>query len=89
MSRGDESGETVAYYFENIIMQIPTIDPVKHGRWEEREVVNEIDSSTAINEWQVARCSVCRKDHTTPYLYYFTDYEYCPWCGAKMDEVSE
>ena len=29
----DESGETTANEFENIILQIPTVDPVKHGEW--------------------------------------------------------
>lgn len=30
----DESGATTANEFENIILQIPTVDPVKHGHWE-------------------------------------------------------
>lgn len=29
----DESGETTADEVATIILQIPTIDPVKHGRW--------------------------------------------------------
>lgn len=33
----DESGETTANEFENIILQIPTVDPVKHGHWKEHK----------------------------------------------------
>lgn len=53
---------------------------VKHGRWEEKTV-----SYYRIEQWQSARCSVCGRYHTTPYLYYFTDYNHCPSCGAQMD----
>ena len=53
---------------------------VKHGRWEEKTV-----SNCRAGEWQSARCSACGRYHTTPYLYYFTDYKYCPSCGARMD----
>ena len=57
---------------------------VKHGRWEEKTVNN-----CRIDEWQSARCSACGRYHTTPYLYYFTDYQYCPCCGAVMDLKEE
>ena len=56
----------------------------KVGKWLEREVIDD----KAIKEWQSARCSVCDKYHTTPYMYYFSQYDYCPHCGAKM-EVEE
>lgn len=51
------------------------------GRWEERKVAD----GNNIEEWQSARCSVCGKYHTTPYLYTFYDYKYCPNCGARME----
>lgn len=57
--------------------------PIK-GEWLEKDVIHEAEASTAIDEWQSARCSVCGKYHTTPYLYYFNDYDYCPSCGARM-----
>lgn len=62
---------------------IPAADvqPVQHGEWLEREQVADIQ----IDEWQSCRCSVCKKYHTTPFLYYFNNYNYCPNCGAKMD----
>ena len=61
-----------------------TFTPDKHiGKWEERSVFEG-----EIEQWQSARCSVCNKYHTTPYLYYFDNFNYCPNCGAKM-EVTE
>ncbi len=59
----------------------------KRGEWLEREVIHDI-ADARITDWQQAKCSVCKKWHTTPYLYYFDDYNYCPNCGAKM-EVQE
>lgn len=53
----------------------------KHGEWIEREVVDE---PGIIEEWQSARCSVCGLYHTTPYMYYFHRYNFCPNCGADM-----
>lgn len=59
---------------------------VRYGQWFEKEIVNE-SSDVIIGQWQVARCSVCRKDHTTPYMYFFTHFAYCPNCGAKMERT--
>jgi hypothetical protein len=63
----------------------PTIEPRKKGQWIEREV----SDSTGIEEWQSAKCSVCGLYHTTPYMYYFQEYEYCPHCGARMTKGGE
>ena len=57
------------------------VQPVRHGIWEERKVSDK----NCIDEWQTACCSVCHKYHTTPYMYYFDNYNYCPNCGARMD----
>ena len=51
----------------------------KKGQWEEKSVFEG-----EIQEWQSARCSICEKHHTTPYLYYFDNFNYCPNCGARM-----
>ena len=65
------------------ILDIPAVDtaPVARGQWIEKEC-----SENTIEEWQTAKCSNCGKYHTTPYMYYFDNYKYCPNCGAKMME---
>lgn len=63
-------------------------EPIKHGRWEQVEVVHD-RKDAKIQDWQQAKCSVCGKWHTTPYMYYLKLDDYCPNCGAKMDEVEE
>lgn len=65
----------------NAITNAPTIDLVKHGRWEDKSICD----GDAIEEWQEARCSACGLYHTTPYMYYFDKFRYCPNCGARMD----
>ena len=67
---------------------IPTEDVREnvHGKWIERKV---IEDGKTIEEWQSAKCSVCGKYHTTPYLYNFDDFNYCPNCGARMEEKGE
>ena len=54
----------------------PTIEaePVRHGHWEEDKNYNAA----------LQRCSVCKR-----LIYYGCLMNYCPHCGAKMDEVSE
>lgn len=67
------------------ILSLPSVQPEpKVGEWLEKEV----NSDKVIEEWQSARCSVCDKYHTTPYMYYFDNYKFCPNCGARM-EASE
>jgi hypothetical protein len=64
-----------------VIQVLPSAEP-KKGKWKEQGVfINE-----QIEEWQEARCSVCRLFHTTPYKYTFIKYAYCPYCGARMDK---
>ena len=70
---------TIRSYIENA----PAVDaaPVVRGQWIEKEC-----SENTIEEWQTAKCSNCGKYHTTPYIYYFDNYNYCPNCGAKNTE---
>lgn len=56
------------------------ISEARHGTWKDREVFE----GHTIDQWQSARCSNCGKYHTTPYIYHFNEYAYCPWCGAEM-----
>lgn len=62
---------------------LPTAQP-KKGKWEEIKVfpASEI-------ELQSARCSACKRYHTTPYLYNYTHYNFCPHCGARMVNEDE
>ena len=71
-------------HIELEIGTLPSAQP-KRGRWEEKEV----SESKAVVEWQSARCSVCGKYHTTPYMYYFSEYNFCPSCGAQMVKGEE
>ena len=61
-------------------------EPVKTGiavgKWLERKVDHTPHLPDGV---QSAKCSVCGKYHTTPYMYYFEDYAYCPNCGARME----
>lgn len=70
---------------------LPSAEPDK-GEWLEKEVIHKDDEvGSVIEEWQCARCSVCGKYHTTPHMYYFAAFPFCPMCGADMrgagDEV--
>ena len=73
---------------ETIIAQIddqPTADVRENvkGEWIDCEVVHD-RKDAKITDWQQARCSVCGKWHTTPYMYSWYHFEYCPNCGADM-----
>ena len=63
--------------------------PFPEAKWEEKSVINIEDEPNAITEWQSARCSNCNLYHTTPYSYYFDNYNYCPNCGARMTESED
>ena len=67
----------------DIIENLPPADSEqKHGEWLDRHAYDNADY--AIDEWQSEKCSVCGKYHTTPYLYNFRTFAYCPNCGSKM-----
>lgn len=69
-------------------VQFQIINAIKNGtllqtgEWLEKEVYSE----KVIDEWQSAKCSKCERYHTTPYMYSFKEYEFCPHCGARMKE---
>lgn len=67
----------------NIIEHLPSAEKV--GYWEDIDVELYEEADIAIDEWQSARCSCCGRYHTTPYMYYYDHYEYCPSCGARME----
>lgn len=81
-----DSGCWIRYkMFETCIDAIPSADVRENvrGEWLEKEVVDD-RKDAKIQQWQQARCSVCDKWHTTPYMYYFTNYNFCPNCGSDM-----
>lgn len=73
-----------------MVINAPTIDaePVKHGEWINKDTIHD-EKAKVITEWQEAQCSSCGKWHTTPYMYYFDHFNYCPNCGAKMKGTEE
>ena len=82
LSLGETDVTKLSFRMNDYLKRMSSADvqPVQHGKWEERKVYHEI----CIEEWQTACCSVCHKYHTTPYMYYFDNYNYCPNCGARM-----
>lgn len=64
---------------QNAIDEMPTIDaqPVKHGIFvfEKGDYRNTVDGY---------RCTSCGETYHTK-VPYFSEYKFCPKCGAKMD----
>lgn len=56
------------------------------AKWNEYEVFSNKEIKAGIDRWQSARCSNCETYLTTPYMYYFHHYNYCPNCGMKMEK---
>ena len=72
------------HFAMNAIDEAQTVEPKRiKGRWTEK-TVSENPQVCGIREWQSAKCSVCGKYHSTPYLYSFTEYAFCPHCGSDM-----
>lgn len=71
--RGLENGY---WEIKKDIEQLPTIDPVKHGRW---IGIDDYPYET----WECDQCGCIYEEMPswTP--------NYCPNCGARMDEVKE
>ena len=57
------------------------------GKWVEEEVFQNKDFPIYV--WKSARCSICGKYHTTPYGYYFNNFNYCPNFDSKMITKNE
>ena len=61
---------------------LPTVDaePVRHGRWV------KLDAHVGLADH---RCTACQLAMHVPTSWGEPLYEYCPMCGAKMDEEVE
>ena len=73
----------------NDIMRFPTVDaePVRHGHWVKSSEYRGDDTSSYIdNHW---KCSECGKEAIVNEWYMYDLTDYCPHCGAKMNEVEE
>lgn len=73
-----------AYLFQRVmraLKEAPTIEaePVRHGHWVTKTRHEHYPSG---KEYEEDFCSICGKRGSV-------EYEYCPHCGAKLDEVSE
>lgn len=55
-----------------IIESMPTIDPVKHGEW-------IFENRTWFHQ-PLLKCSCCGRRQ------FFARFDYCPHCGARMNE---
>jgi len=73
--------------FTNRIQHLPAVMPQrKRGKWVDKHVIHREEADECIDEWQSAKCDNCGHYHTTPYMYYFTNYKTCPNCGAEMEK---
>lgn len=52
------------------------------AEWLEKEVFSVKESG--VEELQSCRCPHCKKFLTTPYMYYFNEFPYCPSCGERI-----
>ena len=67
-------------YFKHIIEDFPAADvePVRHGRW------------ISVPHKLARVCSVCNRDEPPKFADIDAEvYDYCPNCGARMDERNE
>ena len=61
----------------------PLNDEVRSvAEWEEIEVF-EVEGTT-VDRLQSTYCPKCHRYHTTPYIYSYNHYDYCPNCGTQM-----
>ena len=74
-----KNDELLSVDVRRIICELPIIDaePVRHGRWETKVYTTESDGW--ITEYREEVCSECGEGQ-------IGISNYCPNCGAKMDE---
>lgn len=54
------------------------------AEWLEKEVYSVEESD--VKELQSCKCPRCGRILTTPYIYYFDEFPYCPNCGKKIKD---
>lgn len=70
----DGAEHILVHYGRRIIEELPTFDPVKHGKW--KEVWN---GSRFVYE-----CTICGQPRSG-----VSEWNYCPNCGARMEKPDE
>lgn len=87
-AKGDLGGfyNTIVQNDINKLRKLQSAQPERmKGKWTEKHHAYS-DEEFAIEEWQSCRCSECGHYDTRPYLYYFSEPNYCSYCGADMRE---
>lgn len=67
--------ETDFRSLQEVIAGMPTIDPVKHGKWE---------FGKSHEEFVEAECTACGGMLLVKWYDKLSEYNYCPRCGADM-----
>ena len=75
---GNTTYEDVWFSEERIIDREPTIDPVKHGKWVYKG---------ARGRFPICECSVCGNAENADWAILGDNVNYCPNCGAKMENA--
>ena len=75
--------ECIKYYAKFMVASAPTAKEQKTGKWIEKHHAYS-DEESVIEEWQSCCCSECGRYDTRPYMYYFSEPNYCSYCGADM-----
>ena len=77
-----QSGCWVRYRaIEQVVKEQPSVEaePVRHGKW--------LTDNDAFKRMYLV-CSLCKRATQTPWYVGGFLYDYCPNCGAKMDEAT-
>ena len=61
------------------LMETEDAEPVRHGKW------NGIEMDSR-GYTDIFECSECKCYVRTPFMMKVMEYDFCPSCGAKMDE---
>ena len=69
---------------EQLTKDTADVQEVKHGRWIEKPFEFRCWGITTYSSVTDTVCSVCGESAIE-----YAESPYCPWCGAKMDEVEE
>lgn len=71
--------DELAPLVKRLIEMAPTVEPVKHGRW----IIDTKFGADVMSGEQMVICSVCGRG------IFWGKQNYCPHCGARMDEEAD